>query len=86
MTHLIDYPDETIQQYTLLGLTYLSEEAKETHIKSISANSLITKIVQSISSKDEKIAINATKVAGNLAKGSKRLIHVIFFWLKIINF
>jgi len=75
LTHLIDYPDETIQQYTLLGLSYLSEEAKETHIKSISANSLITKIVQSISSKDEKIAINAVKVAGNLAKGSKRLIH-----------
>ena len=80
MTHLIDYPDETIQQYTLLGLTYLSEEAKETHIKSISENSLIPKIVQSISSNDEKIAINAVKVAGNLVKGSKRLIHVTLFF------
>jgi hypothetical protein len=75
LTHLIEYPDEAIQQYTLLSLTYLSEEAKETHIKSISENSLVTKIVQSISSKDEKIAINAVKVAGNLAKGNKRLIH-----------
>ncbi len=81
---MIEYPDEAIQQYTLLSLTYLSEEAKETHIKSISENSLVTKIVQSISSKDEKIAKNAVKVAGNLAKGNKRLIHVIFFWELII--
>jgi len=86
MTHLIDYPDETIQQHTLFGLTYLSEEAKETHIKSISANSLIPKIIQAISSKEEKIAINAVKVAGNLVKSSKHLIHVILFCLEIYSF
>ena len=76
MTHLIDYPDEIIQRYTLSSLTYLSQEAKETHMKSISENGLVTKIVQSISRKDDEVAINAVKVAGNLAKGNKRLIHV----------
>jgi len=76
LTHLINYPDENIQQYTLLSLTYLSEEAKETHIKSISENNLVAKIIQLISSQDEKVATNAIKVAGNLAKGKKLLIRV----------
>jgi len=76
LTHLIDYPDEAIQQNTLLSLSFLSEEGTENHFRSIKENNLIQKIVHYINSKDEKIALNAVKTSGNLAFASKSLTNV----------
>jgi len=78
LTHLIDYKDNTIQQHTLLSLIFLSEEARDDNIKGIMDNSLIPKILNHIGNEDDKISINALKVTGNIAKGSKYLTHVSF--------
>jgi len=75
LTHLIDYKDNTIQQHTLLSLIFLSEEARDDNIKGIMDNSLIPKILNHIGNEDDKISINALKVTGNIAKGSKYLTH-----------
>jgi len=79
LTHLIDYPDEVIQQHTLLSLAFLTEEATENHFKSIKENNLIQKIVHYINSKDDKIALNAVKISGNIALQGKLLTNVYFF-------
>jgi len=73
---LIEEKDEATQLHVLLSLTFLSEEARDNNIKSIIDNSLVSKVLKYIGAKDDRLVVNALKVIGNIARGSKELTHV----------
>jgi uncharacterized protein (UPF0248 family) len=76
LAQMIHHPDESIQEYSLLSLSHLTESCEEVRLKAITNYGLVSKIVRFINHPNELVSNYAIRCAGNLSQGNPQMIKV----------
>jgi len=76
LAQLIHNQDPETQENTLACLQFISDGGNNDGIVAISSYSLVPKILKFINHPNERIAFNAIKCIGNLARGESKITRV----------